>query len=180
MSHTLIYDQIFTKIIKFPLASALLCSLDWTPWHFEIFMVPSGWILSDSDDLLTIKHLKCGFLSHAATLHNQRLCCFILTHMLLMSDMKDTFFGFTYLHSFGLGFFFLKYNRFWSGVVIVHRDHMRTCLPFGHNLQSKDNWIPLAFVADIDRDRCSEGCSVSQHEWLFCNPLLSSGQSWFP
>lgn len=179
MWHTLIYDQTFTKIIKFPWASDLLCALDWTPWHFEIFMVPCGWILCDSWSLI-IKNLKCGFLSHAATLQNPCFCGFILKHMLLMvSDTKDTFLALCICTPLVWALFSWSTIDF-EAMLSSCTDHISTHLPFGHNLQSKDNRIPLAFVTDIDRDHSSEGCSVSQHEWLFCNPLLSTGQSWFP
>lgn len=60
------------------------------------------------------------------------------------------------------------------------RDNMCTNLPFGHNLQREDNpvasdRIPVSFVTDIDRDPSSEGYSVSEHDWFFCNPSTAQG-----
>ncbi len=47
-------------------------------------------------------------------------------------------------------------------------------------LCSVSNRIPVLFVSEIDRDCSSEGYSISEHDWLFCNSPLSSGQFWFP
>lgn len=69
-------------------------------------------------------------------------------------------------------------------LVIMHGSHVYQFTLWTESSKERhclaNNRIPVQFVTEIDRDHSREGYSVSEHDWLFTSPLLSTGQSWFP